>query len=113
MAGMVVVFVFMFVVISIFSFVLILVRIILNISLLKPLNPAGSEPFLMTTWYRPPQSSPDLFSTFERIIDKIDAENLELHLMGVARSDGCQFLHLETSRKAALRIVELGITAWH
>ena len=81
-AGMVVVFVFMFVVISIFSFVLILVRIILNISLLKPLNPAGSEPFLMTTWYRPPQSSPDLFSTFERIIDKIDAENLELYLMG-------------------------------
>ena len=34
------------------------------------------------TWYRPPQSSPDLFSTFERIIDKIDAENLELYLMG-------------------------------
>ena len=36
----------------------------------------------MSTWYRPPQSSPDLFSTFERIIDKIDAENLELYLTG-------------------------------
>ena len=41
-----------------------------------------SKPFLVSTWYRPPQSSPDLFSTFERIIDKIDAENLELYLMG-------------------------------
>ena len=41
-----------------------------------------SKPFPVSTWYRPPQSSPDLFSTFERIIDKIDAENLELYLMG-------------------------------
>ena len=37
-----------------------------------------SKPFLVSSWYRPPQSSPDLFSTFERII----AENLELYLMG-------------------------------
>ena len=42
-----------------------------------------SKPFLVSTWYRPPQSPPDLFSTFERIFDNIDAENLELHLMGV------------------------------
>ena len=42
-----------------------------------------SKPFLVSTWYRSPQSSPDLFSTFERIFDNIDAENLELYLMGV------------------------------
>ena len=42
-----------------------------------------SKPFLVSTWYRPPQSPPDLFSTFERIFDNIDAENLELYLMGV------------------------------
>ena len=42
-----------------------------------------SKPFLVSTWYRPPQSSPDLFSTFERVFDNIDAENLELYLMGV------------------------------
>ena len=41
-----------------------------------------SKPFLVSTWYRPPQLSPDLFSTFERIIDKIEAENLGLYLMG-------------------------------
>ena len=42
-----------------------------------------SKPFLVSTWYRPPQSPPDLFSTFERIFDNIDAENLEVYLMGV------------------------------
>ena len=50
----------------------------LTVEISKP----RSKPFLVSTWYRPPQSSPDLFSTFERIIDKIDAENLELYLMG-------------------------------
>ena len=50
----------------------------LTVEITKP----RSKPFLLSTWYRPPQSSPDLFSTFERIIDKIDAENLELYLMG-------------------------------
>ena len=50
----------------------------LTVEMSKP----RSKPFLVSTWYRPPQSSPDLFSTFETIIDKIDAENLELYLMG-------------------------------
>ena len=50
----------------------------LTVEISKPL----SKPFLVSTWYRPPQSSPVHFSTFERIIDKIDAENLELYLMG-------------------------------
>ena len=50
----------------------------LTVEISKP----RSKPFLVSTWYRPPQSSPDLFSTFETIIDKIDAENLELYLMG-------------------------------
>ncbi|CAH3178322.1 unnamed protein product [Porites lobata] len=50
----------------------------LTVKISKP----RSKPFLVSTWYRPPQSSPGLFSTFERIIDKTDAENLELYLMG-------------------------------
>ena len=41
----------------------------------------------MFTWYRPPQSSPDLFTAFERVIDKIEAENLELHLLGDLNCD--------------------------
>ena len=75
---MVVVFVFMFVVITIFSFVLPNNLECLTFEISKP----RSKPFLVPTWYRPPQSSPGLFETFERIIDKIDAENLELYLMG-------------------------------
>ena len=41
----------------------------------------------MSTWYRQPQSSPDLFTVFERVIDKIDAENLELYLLGDLNCD--------------------------
>ena len=55
----------------------------LTVEISKP----HSKPFLVSTWYRPPQSSPDLFSTFERIIHKIDAENLELYLMGDLNCD--------------------------
>ena len=46
-----------------------------------------SKPLLVSTWYRPPQSSPDLFTVFERVIDKIDAKNLELHLLGDLNCD--------------------------
>ena len=41
-----------------------------------------SRPFLVGTWYRPPNSSNHLFSLFEKTIDMIDAENLELYLLG-------------------------------
>ena len=61
---------------------LILLRTILNISPLKSLIPAQKHFLCPPGTDRLPQSSPDLFSTFERIIDKIDAENLELYLMG-------------------------------
>ena len=50
----------------------------LTVEISKP----RSKPFLVSTWYRPLQSSPDLFSTFERIIDKFDAENFQLYLVG-------------------------------
>ena len=110
MAGMVVVFVFMFVVITIFSFVLILVRIILNVSLLKSLNPAQNLSSCLPDHHRPPQSSPDLFSTFERIIDKIDAENLELYLM---RDLNCNLLSEVVSNNSfhLLNIIDIyGLT---
>lgn len=41
-----------------------------------------SKPFLVSTCYRPPQSSPYLFTVFERVIDKSDADNSELYLLG-------------------------------
>ena len=57
--------------------------IVLNLECLTvEISKPRLKPLLVSTWYRPPQSSPGLFSTFERIIDKTDAENLELYLMG-------------------------------
>ena len=41
-----------------------------------------SAPFVVGTWYRPPSSPPNLFSEFEKVIDKIDVENKELYLLG-------------------------------
>ena len=41
-----------------------------------------SKPFLVGTWYRPPNSPSDLFSQFEILLDKIDSKNSEFHLLG-------------------------------
>ena len=41
-----------------------------------------SKPFLIATWYRPPISSTEIFSLFETLVGKLDAENIEFHFMG-------------------------------
>ena len=41
-----------------------------------------SKPFLVGTWYRPPDSLVSKFIDFEDIIAKIDSENRELFLLG-------------------------------
>ena len=41
-----------------------------------------SKPFLIATWYRPPNSSTAIFSHFESFFGKLDAENVEIYLMG-------------------------------
>ena len=46
-----------------------------------------SKPFLVSTWYRPPSSPSNLYHEFEKLIDKIDAEDLELYLLGDLNSD--------------------------
>ena len=37
---------------------------------------------MVGTWYRPPSSPLNLYSEFEKVIAKIDAENKELYLLG-------------------------------
>ena len=63
---------------------LILVRIILNASLLKSLKPAQSLSSCLpgTHHHNHLATSFQPVATCERIIDKIDAENFELYLMG-------------------------------
>ena len=41
-----------------------------------------SSAFLVGTWYRPPNSPPERFNEFENVIDKIDAENKEVYILG-------------------------------
>ena len=42
----------------------------------------NSRPFLIATWYRPPCSPIDLFSSYESFIDKVDSLDLEYYLLG-------------------------------
>ena len=51
-----------------------------------------STPFLVGTWYRPPSSSPNLFSKFENVIAKIDAENKELYLLSYINCNLSEFV---------------------
>ena len=40
-----------------------------------------SKPFVVATWYRPPDSPIGIFSLFETLIGKLDSENIEYYLM--------------------------------
>ena len=46
-----------------------------------------SKPFVVATWYRPPDSPIGIFSPFETLIGKLDSENIEYFL----NSDFCNF----------------------
>ena len=50
----------------------------LTVEISKP----HSRPFLVSTWYKPPNSLLDLFNDFENLIGKIDGSNRELYLVG-------------------------------
>lgn len=46
-----------------------------------------SKPFIVVTWYRPPDSLIGIFSPFEVLIKKLDSENIEYYLMGDLNCD--------------------------
>ena len=41
-----------------------------------------SKPFLIMTWYRPPNSTVDKFRLFETLVGRIDAEGVEFYVLG-------------------------------
>jgi exonuclease III len=41
-----------------------------------------SKTFVVVNWYRPPKSPVELFTSFESLIGRFDAENVEFYLMG-------------------------------
>ena len=75
-------------------------------SLIIEITKPRSKPFLVGTWYRPPQSSPDLFAQFETLVGKIDAENKEFYLLGDLN---CNLLpeHLDSNSSQLLNIMEI------
>ena len=48
-----------------------------------------SKPFLIATWYRPPNSSNDFFQKFEHFVKLVDDENIEIIIAGDLN---CNFL---------------------
>ena len=50
----------------------------LSIEIIKP----RSKRFIVATWYRPPNSPFELFSTFEDFVGKLDADGKEYYIMG-------------------------------
>ena len=50
--------------------------------LIVEISKPRSSAFVVGTWYRPPNSPPERFNEFEIVIDKIDAENKELFILG-------------------------------
>lgn len=51
-------------------------------NLIIEIRKPNSRPFLIATWYRPPCSPTDLFSSYESFIDKVDSLDLEYYLLG-------------------------------
>ena len=47
----------------------------------------STKPFVITTWYRPPNSSVDLFSHLDLLLTKLGTENIEHYLMGDINCD--------------------------
>ncbi len=45
-------------------------------------NKPRAKPFLITTWYRPPNSPLAMFNYFEILLGMLDSENIKYYLMG-------------------------------
>ena len=50
----------------------------LCVEIKKPMT----KPFLLSTWYRPPSSTVELFAKFEVLLEKIESENIESSVIG-------------------------------
>jgi hypothetical protein len=64
---------------------------LISIEIRKP----KSKPLLITAWYRPPNSSHDLFQNFEQFLKQVDDENMEFIL---TVDLNCNFLETTTSQ---------------
>ena len=75
----------------------------LTLEITKP----QSTPYLISTWYRPPNSSLELYKIFENVIDEIDRTNLEFYLLG---DMNCNFLDQSKSNSLSSVFDVYGLT---
>ena len=62
-----------------------------------------SQPILILTWYRPPDSNARVFDLFEEFLQKAEAENKELIILGDLNCD----LHTNTANSNTKKLIEL------
>ena len=68
---------------------------ILSVEIHRP----NSKPFVVTSWYRPPNSPVDLFSNIDFLLGRLDSENIEHYLLG---NMNCDLLSSDYSYARAL-----------
>ena len=61
-----------------------------------------SKPLLVSTWYRPPGSKPELFNEFETFLKKINNENKEIVITG---DFNCNMLNKQSNNNANTRLL--------
>ncbi len=62
---------------------------IITIEIFKP----KSKSFLVNCWYRPPDSSVEIFNNYEELVKKMDSENKEVILIGDFNCDWSQIVN--------------------
>lgn len=75
---------------------------ILSVEIRKP----NAKPFVITTWYRPPDSTVELFSHFESVLGKLDSEGLEHIILGDMNADYL-VRSTDSTTKALLNVTDL------
>ena len=75
---------------------------IITVEIFKP----KSKPFLVNCWYRPPDSSVEIFNNYEELVKKMDSENKEVILIGDFNCDWSQIVN-NNANSQTKKFVEL------
>ena len=75
---------------------------ILSIEIRKP----NSKPFVVTSWYRPPNSLSDLFPYLDTVVGRLDSEHVEHYLIG---DMNCNLLSSDNIHTRALSSITEGL----
>ena len=73
-----------------------------------PNSKPKAKPFLINSWYKPPNTTLEIFNAFEDLISRIDPENKEITLLGDYNCDWSRLdsnsANAETNRLAGIAL---------